>query len=119
MSVLQTVDGSLLSTRLPPSGGQSRIVVTEGTQTVPVAGGGRLTYEMIAEENPTCGAVVAKLTHQIATLPLRAYKGERDGERQVLAETHAFRRLLEYPAPRCSQSDLKEWLARPRYVHGN
>jgi HK97 family phage portal protein len=98
--------------------GGARLLVTEGARSVGLTSR-RVSFEMIAEENPTAASVIAKLSHQAATLPLRPYRGERDGEREALPATHPLRRLIEKPAPRCSASNLKEWLVRPRYVHGN
>src|SRR6185437_7986809 len=94
--------------------GRARIIASEGTHSVGLETR-RVTYEMIAEENPTCYAVLAKLVHQIATLPFRVYEGERHGERKEVSETHPLRELLSSPAPRCASSDWKEWLVRPFY----
>jgi HK97 family phage portal protein len=118
MTVLQTVDGELLKTASPPSQGKSRVVVSEGPGSVPLETR-RVTYEMIAEINPTVYAVLTKLVHQIATLPFRVYKGDRHGEREEVKDDHPLRELLDRPAPRCAPSDWKEWLVRPFYVHGN
>lgn len=118
MTVLQTIDGELLRSTPPSTTGRARIIASEGPRSVALETR-RVTYEMIAEENPTCYAVLAKLVRQIATLPLRVYRGDRNGEREEVDATHGLRMLLETPAPRCSASDFKEWLVRPFYVHGN
>lgn len=118
MTVLQTVDGELLRASSPPSNGKTRVVVSQDRGSVQTESR-RLSYEMIAEENPICYAVLAKLVHQISTLPFRVYKGDRHGERKEVEKTHRLRALLERPAPRCASSDWKEWLVRPFYVHGN
>lgn len=119
MTVLQTVDGELLRATPPPSNSnRARIIASEGTQSVALETR-RVTYEMIAEENPIAYAVLAKLVRQISTLPFRVYKGDRHGERKEVPEDHKLRRLLDRPAPRCAPSDWKEWLVRPFYVHGN
>jgi hypothetical protein len=113
MTVLQTVDGELLKAATPPSGGKSRIVVSEGGGSVQTETR-RLTYEMIAEENPTAWSVIAKLSHQLATLPYPVYRGDRHGEREKVPSSHALCALLDRPAPRCAPSDWKEWLVRPQ-----
>lgn len=107
----------LLGTRTQIAGGGFRIWPGGGMVDLANESPG-ISYEQIYEAHPTCGAVVNKLTHQIATLPLKTYTLDDKGDR-VRRRDHPVDRLLSRPAPRHGAASLKQWLAFPAMVHGN
>lgn len=61
---------------------------------------------------------VNKLTRQIASLPLKVYELDSQGERKRVRQ-HRLVDLLEKPAPRFGPVALKQWMVLPMLLHGN
>jgi HK97 family phage portal protein len=100
----------------------ARVVVSSGSRSVTLTPSGDrprvVSFERIFETQPAVYAAVSKLTHQIATLPIRAFVEDSQGK-PVRARGHAVERLVNKPLPRRSGLSFKQWMARPALVHGN
>jgi HK97 family phage portal protein len=117
VSSLVTADGTVLR-RAGRTAGLTGI--WGGTDRVRLSGEARsISYEAIYEGNPTCAAVVNKLRHQVATLPLKTYKLDDKGDRVVQRDHPVANLICGRPAPRTPSAKFKEWLIFPTLVHGN
>jgi HK97 family phage portal protein len=127
VAVLQTADGRFLTRRKPTNasqigqGGRSSLWHPDfGTDGVANAQGDVLaSYAHIYCSQPTVAAVVNKLSRQISTLPLKAYRRVDDNRRERLPGDHPLSLLLRRPLPRKGAVSTKQWLAFPWLLHGN
>lgn len=123
MTVLQTVEVGMLPQFSNPAaqGGRNEtLMVTQGGQgDIELAGELTASYERIYESNPTCAAVVNKLTKQLATIPVRVYDRPSTEEAPEIINGHAVGDLLNRPIPRQGASYWKQGLGRQALVHGN
>jgi HK97 family phage portal protein len=116
-------DISALPGTWPVSGGGRGTTTVSGPRSVQLTDQNgvtpAVTFEQIYRSQPVVGALVNKLLRQIATLPLTVMALNSQNEPQPVARDHELAQLLRAPAPRRSSLSLKQWLARPVFIHGN
>lgn len=81
-------------------------------------GGRTISYADLYRTQPYVAAAVDVLTEQVSRLPLKVFRRAADGTRERVYD-HRLVDLIERPAPRCSATDLKQWLMQPALLHGN
>lgn len=94
----------------------------ESITLAPNADGTRRTvsFAELYRSQPFVFALVNKLSHHVATLPLKVYERQADGQRKRVTDPEdSLVRLLYRPAARYGPVHLKQWLVQPLLVHGN
>jgi HK97 family phage portal protein len=90
-----------------------------GRETVPLSPPKRaISYAEIYEDQTFVHAAVNKLYRQISALPLRVYRKLDNGEREEVRDG-SLNTLLEKPAPSMNAFNLKQWVSKPLFIHGN
>lgn len=86
--------------------------------------GRHITFEGAYLSFPAVHAVVNKLVRQAATIPLKIYDVDSDGQKHRVRAGSLDRgadlaNLLKRPSPRRSSVHLKQWIMLPSTVYGN
>lgn len=129
MTVLVTTTGELItSDPLTPKqltqGGRPSLAKssvpfgTFGDTSLLLLNGRPISYSQIYRTQPYVATAIGVLVRQISRLPLKAYERGSDGQRRRV-HSHRLVDLIEQPAPGCSATQLKQWLALPACLHGN
>lgn len=77
-----------------------------------------ISYADVYNTQPVVAAAVNKLTRQAATLPLKVYRLDENGERDRV-RNHPLEELLRKPVGRRGPVHLKQWILMPLVTHGN
>lgn len=91
---------------------------THGIQHLQMLSGRSVSFTDIYRTQPYVASAVNALAKQISRLPLKVYRRNSQGERERVND-HRLVDLIRAPAPRCSASQLKQWMAIPMLLHGN
>ena len=129
MTVLVTTDGSLIaddpgSPKQLTAGGRKSLAVSSmplgswGTSQLTLVDGRTVSYSRIYRTQPYIATAIGVLVRQISCLPLKVYQRNSQGDRERVSD-HRLVDLIEKPAPGCSGTQLKQWMALPLLLHGN
>jgi HK97 family phage portal protein len=77
-----------------------------------------ISYSEIYDTQPVVAAAVNRLAQQGATLPLKVYERQENGERDRVVG-HPLDELLSKPVARRGSVHLKQWALLPMLIHGN
>lgn len=91
----------------------------DGFGSLELLGDGRtVSYGDIYRRQLYVAVMTNKIARQISRLPLKAYRRNRDGDRERLRDDR-LAGLLKTPFPRGGPTHLKQAIALPALVHGN
>ncbi len=84
----------------------------------------RIAYDRVLESQPMVWAVWSKLVRTFASVPLKLYELQSDGDRLRVRSQMSHRganlaRMLESPTPRRGATHLKQWILGPTATYGN
>ena len=127
--ILVTTDGRLIEAdagapKQLTQGGRESLAMPSvpwssfGDNYLQLLGGRNVSFAKLYREQPWGAAVGNKLVRQVARLPLKTYDKDSQGDRQRVHE-HPLVDLIRDPAPGCSSSQLKQWMALPTLIQGN
>jgi HK97 family phage portal protein len=91
---------------------------TFGLNHLELLSGRVISFTQLYRSQPRVAMAVNKLARTIASLPLKVYRLNSQGDRERVRE-HRLVDLIDKPAPRFSSVNLKQWLAQPVLIHGN